>query len=182
MNSNDIQSLLISENNIHNLRYIPNDDWNVKKLLGVNIDQSQAIRFGSVFQQFIKDLVKACGGQIIEESFLDVYQKSIDETNKGKKDVDIWFTFNSKMYYFEAKTNLNLDSEKILATDKKVEDIYNYIQENNSDIEVVNGVLTCWYTFLYGRFFQNIKHSNFISGILRPDEKIRTKSLKKREV
>ena len=145
MKTIDIKSLLINEKNINLLKKRENTSWNVKRLLGTDLDQSQSIRFGNMFQDFIKSVVIAAGGEVLSQQFADVYETGNTDTNKGLKDVDIWFKFNSKMYYFEAKTNLDLDSEKSKATDNKVEDVTNWMKKNYSDTEVVSGVLSCWF-------------------------------------
>jgi hypothetical protein len=145
MNTLDIQSLLINEKNINLLNDVNSENWNIKKLLGVNITQSQAIKFGTVFQNFAKSIIHSAGGEVITQQFADINDTG-NSTNKGKKDIDIWFKFNSKIYYFECKTNLDLDSEKSKATDTKVDDITNWIKNNNEGVEVVSGVLSCWFT------------------------------------
>lgn len=141
----DIKSILINEKNINLLKKNENTSWNVKRLLNTDLDQSQSIRFGNMFQDFIKSVIVAAGGEVLSQQFADVYETGNKDTNKGLKDVDIWFKFNSKMYYFEAKTNLDLDSEKSKATDNKVEDVTNWMKKNYSDAEVVSGVLSCWF-------------------------------------
>jgi hypothetical protein len=145
MKTIDIKSLLINEKNINLLKKNENTSWNVKRLLDTDLDQSQSIRFGNMFQDFIKSVVIAAGGEVLSQQFADVYETGNTDSNKGLKDVDIWFKFNSKMYYFEAKTNLDLDSEKSKATDNKVEDVTMWMKKNYSDIEVVSGVLSCWF-------------------------------------
>ncbi len=141
----DIKNLLINEKNIKLLEKKENTSFNVKKLLGVDVDQSQSIRFGNLFQDFIKSLVTSVGGVVIDVQFLDVYETGNTKNNKGLKDMDIWFNFKNKMYYFEAKTNLDLDSEKSKATDTKISDITKSLMDNNQEVEVVAGVLSCWY-------------------------------------
>ena len=54
----DIKSLLINEKNILTLKKNKNKSWNIKRLLGVDIDQSQSVRFGNMFQNFIKSTRK----------------------------------------------------------------------------------------------------------------------------
>jgi hypothetical protein len=141
----DIKSLIINEVNINSLKDVSKDSFNIKKLLGVELTQSQSIRFGNIFQKIVKDIVKSAGGQIIPTQFADVYNVGETKQNKGKKDVDIWFKLDNKMYYFEAKTSLDLDSEKSKATDSKVLDISNWMKDNYSDCEVISGVLSCWF-------------------------------------
>lgn len=145
MKTIDIKSILINEKNINLLKKNENTSWNVKRLLDTDLDQSQSIRFGNMFQEFIKSVVIAAGGEVLSQQFADIYETGNTDTNKGLKDVDIWFKLNSKMYYFEAKTNLDLDSEKSKATDNKVEDVTNWMKKNYSDDEVVSGVLSCWF-------------------------------------
>lgn len=69
---------------------------------------------------------------------------------KTKKEIDLLFKINKTLYYFEAKTNLNLDSEKCVATDKKITNITNYLKSHIDDFKcknVVSGCITCWYSF-----------------------------------
>ena len=100
-----------------------NTDFNVKRLLNNNkLNQSQSIRFGKIFEKFIKDLIKSRGYELINEGLIDVYETG-SKTNKGKKDLDICFIKEETIYYFESKLNLNLDSEKSKATDNKISDI-----------------------------------------------------------
>ena len=56
-------------------------------------------------------------------------------TGKGKKDMDCCFTLINKdgyVYYFEIKTNLNLDTEKSKATIEKVKKITTCLEESES--------------------------------------------------
>lgn len=146
MKSIDLKSLLITEKNIELLKKNEKDAWNVKRLLGVDLSQSQSIRFGNMFQNFIKSIIVEAGGEVLSQQFADIYGVGETKTNKGQKDVDVWFNFKGKMYYFEAKTNLDLDSEKSKATDQKVEAISNWMKINYPNDEVVSGILSCWYT------------------------------------
>ena len=146
----DIKSIIINESNISYLSDIGGDSFNIKKLLGVNLTQSQAIKFGNMFQNMIKDIIKSAGGEVLSQQFADVYGVGDSKSNKGQKDVDIWFTLNNKMYYFEAKTNLDLDSEKSKATDNKVRAIAEWMKSNYPNYEIISGVLSCWYTKEFG--------------------------------
>lgn len=140
----DLNSIVINEKNISQLKNVHNDSYNIKKLLGVQLTQSQSIKFGTIFQNIVKDIVKAAGGEVLTQQFADVYGTG-SKSNKGKKDVDIWFKFRDKIYYFEAKTNLDLDSEKSKATDSKVDLISKWMSQNHPGVEVVSGVLSCWW-------------------------------------
>lgn len=164
----DIKSLLINEKNILLLKKNENTSWNIKKLLNVDIDQSQSIRFGNMFQDFIKSIIISAGGEVISQQFADVYETGNTGKNKGLKDIDIWFKLNSKMYYFEAKTNLDLDSEKSKATDSKVEAVTNWMKKTYPDIEVISGVLSCWFKKEAGLSvkIKNIFYMNDLFNIL----------------
>jgi hypothetical protein len=122
-----------------------NTDFNVKKLLNNNkLDQSQSIRFGKIFENFIKSLIKSKGYKLINEELIDVYGTG-SKTNKGKKDLDICFIKDDNIFYFESKLNLNLDSEKSKATDDKISEITDYLITENKDVSVFSGLITCWW-------------------------------------
>lgn len=134
----EIKNLLITEKNIGILKNKENKIYNIKKLLGNNnLTQSQSIRFGNVFQDFIINIAKKYGAVIH-------YNEKIIKIGKKNKDVDVCFTFKGVTYYFECKTNLNLDSEKSKSTDEKVEYIHNFIKSEHNNL--ISGVLTCWYS------------------------------------
>jgi hypothetical protein len=141
----DIKDLLINEKNISLLDKKENTSFNIKKLLKTDVDQSQSIRFGNLFQNWIKDVIRLSGGEIIDIQFIDVYETGNTKTNKGLKDMDILFSLNNKMFYYEAKTNLDLDSEKCKETDRKINDISNHLIKNYNNKEIHSGVLSCWY-------------------------------------
>ena len=146
MKSIDLKSLLITEKNIDLLKKNDQLAWNIKRLLDVDIDQSQSIRFGNMFQNFIKSVVIEAGGNVLTQQFADIYGVGETKSNKGQNDVDSWFNYGDKMYYFEAKTNLDLDSEKSKATDQKVSAISDWMKITYPDCEVVFGILSCWFT------------------------------------
>lgn len=152
MNSHvSLENLLITKENIERLKPKPEKDYNVKLLLGVdNLSQSQCIRAGTTFQELIEKIANSQGAKVHEEKFFDIYNRNTDSKikTKGKKDVDVLFTFRNILYYFECKMNLNLDSEKAKATDKKIDDIYDFLEKKKSDFgcqQVVAGVCNVWY-------------------------------------
>ena len=145
MNISDVRTLILNEKNISHLKEVEDNSFNIKKLLGTKLTQSQSIKFGNIFQTIIKDIVKSKGGEVLTQKFADVYGVGETKLNKGHKDIDIWFLLDGKMYYFEAKTNLDLDSEKSKATDTKVEDITQWMKNNYVDYEIYSGVLSCWW-------------------------------------
>jgi hypothetical protein len=136
---------LLTENNFKLMKEKPNNSFNVSKLLGTKLKHRQSINFGTVFQNFVRDLIKNCNGNLMELKYVDIYNVGNTSSNKGKKDIDLFFTLDNVMYYFEQKVNLDLDSEKSKATDKKVEDIAKWIKRNYPNYELHYGVLTVWY-------------------------------------
>lgn len=137
--------MLINQSNIDIMSVKNSDDFNVKRLLNnPNLTQSQSICFGTVFENFVKNLITNKGLSLREEKLVDV-RLTGTTTNKGKKDIDISFVKDGVVYYFECKLNLDLDSEKSKATDDKVGLIREFIQSENPDRNVKSGVLTGWY-------------------------------------
>jgi hypothetical protein len=140
-----MRDLLLNEDNIKLMSVKENTDFNVKRLLNNNkLDQSQSIRFGKIFENFIKSLIKSKGYELINEELIDVYRTG-SETNKGKKDLDICFIKDDNIFYFESKLNLNLDSEKSKTTDDKISEITDYLITENKDVNVISGLITCWW-------------------------------------
>lgn len=153
-----MKEFLINNENVELMSVKENTDFNVKRLLNNNkLDQSQSIRFGKIFEKFIKDLIKSKGYELINEELVDVYGTG-SKTNKGKKDLDICFKIGSSpiatrwislkentIFYFESKLNLNLDSEKSKATDDKITNIKEYLIQENKENDVFSGLITCWW-------------------------------------
>jgi hypothetical protein len=145
MRNKILEESLLTENNFKLMKEKSISSFNVSKLLGVPLKHSQSVIFGTVFQNFVRNLIEKCDGIIMELKYADIYNVGDTSLNEGKKDVDLFFKFDNKMYYFEQKVNLDLDSEKSKATNKKVEDIAKWIKTNYPNIELHYGVLTVWY-------------------------------------
>ena len=140
-----MNNLLINDEHIKSMSEKKNDDFNVKKLLNnFELTQSQSIRFGKVFESFVKNLVKSKNLKLINEELVDVFNTG-SKTNKGKKDIDICFIKDDTIFYFECKINLKLDSEKSKVTDDKVCNITNFLINENKSSKVFSGILTGWY-------------------------------------
>jgi hypothetical protein len=140
----NIRNLLICEKNIDYMSKKFDNSWNIKRLLGIDLDQSQSIRFGNLFQDWLKQIASMSGAIVSDVQFLDIFSTG-ETSNRGKKDADIIFTISKDMYYFEVKTNLNLDSEKSKATDLKIHKITQWLSRNNPDYRVRGFALTCWF-------------------------------------
>lgn len=145
-----IKNIIINDKNLNKMMLTikKNNEYNIKKLLGVSLlTQSQSIKFGKVFEQIVKDIASNAGAEIIYEQFFDVYNTGSKKI-KGKKDADCLIKYNNILYYFECKTNCNLNSEKSSETDKKIKDIKNYFNhqlEKYKCNNLITGCVTCWY-------------------------------------
>lgn len=140
-----MRNLLINDENVKSMGVKENSDFNVKRLLNNNkLTQSQSIKFGKIFEKFLKDLIKSEGYKLIHEEYVDVYGTGTT-TNKNKKDLDICFIKGDTIFYFESKLNLNLDSEKLKATDNKILQITEYLKKENKEMKVFSGLVTSWF-------------------------------------
>ncbi len=131
-----LKNCLLTDDNINKMQKKLTKHKNISVLLGTELNQSQNIKFGKVFEQFIKNVVNVVKGEVIDIHFIDM-------PNGKVKDVDILFELNDVVYYFEVKCNLNLDSEKSKVTDQKIIKITNQLSKKYDNI--VSGCLTCWF-------------------------------------
>jgi len=69
----DIKSIVINEENINGLQDKNDDSFNIKKLLGVSLTQSQSIKFGNTFQNIIKDIATSVGAEVLTQQFADFF-------------------------------------------------------------------------------------------------------------
>jgi len=134
-----LEKCLITKEHIDNMNHIPKKkNKNLGDLLGKQITQSQSVKFGKIFESFIKN--------ILIQLDINVFNVNLIEMNieKNKKDVDLLFELGDTIYYFELKCNLNLDSEKFKVTDDKIQKIkYQLHQQYNKPVE--GYCMTCWY-------------------------------------
>jgi len=142
-----LEKVVLNEANIKALTNKKSDDYNISKLLGIKLTQSQSIRFGKKFEKIVGDLILlAKDTELEEKTILDIYELNDKNSikTKGKKNVDMIFKKNNKRYYFELKTNMNLDSEKSKITDEKIKQVTNYFEKKYNE-KIISGCLTCWY-------------------------------------
>lgn len=76
--------------------------------------QSIMIKIGNIFEEVINDYIKDVIKKNSQFSFLRF---------KCKKQIDLVFKKNKTIYYFEIKSNINLDTEKTIKTKDKLEEI-----------------------------------------------------------
>ena len=84
-------------------------------------EQSLSIKMGKVGEEMIKKIIN----ETPNLTLLDCGVQCIDQVSGKKKDLDlIWVNTNTKtLHYREAKSNIELDSEKLPATINKIEEI-----------------------------------------------------------
>lgn len=161
----NIEKLLINEENIKYMTLKENKDFNVKKLLNNNLlTQSFSIKFGILFERFIKSIIRTKGYKLINEELQDVFETGT-KTNKGKKDIDICFIKGDTIFYFESKLNLNLDSEKSKATDQKVNHITKFLTKVNDGYKIYSGLITCWWEREEGMSITTKTHLLFMKDL-----------------
>ena len=118
--------------------------------------QSINIKFGHFGEALAKEMIKVnphlellrCGIQLV------------DETRKTKKDIDlIWVDTTRKIIYIrEAKGNIELDTEKLPATFKKITDnLMPFVQNKYPDYAVNAGILN-WSVYTRDELSKGLSH------------------------
>lgn len=145
---NSFSKIVLTDKNIKALqKKQKKQSFSIKTLLGLDtLTQSQSIRFGHVFEDILKDSLTYNNIEVLDTRFL--YLETKGDSKRKKTEADLLFRFNKTLYYFESKTNLNLDSEKCVATDKKINDITNHLISHMKEFKcdnIISGCITCWY-------------------------------------
>lgn len=100
--------------------------------------QSISIKMGKIGEEMVKKIIN-------EHPSLELLEcgvRCIDPKTKKKKDVDLFWKDEKtkKIYYREAKGNLQLDSEKLPATIDKINEIINYIKLQYPNYSIDTGL------------------------------------------
>ena len=125
--------------------------FQIKDLFQVELSQSQSIQAGKKIEFFINDVLHKTPNvkcHTTESIWIDTEtnRTQIGGNPKGMKDVDILFEYNKKSYYLELKSNLDLDTEKVLATTNKVKLITDSLNKNGGYGRVESKILSpFWY-------------------------------------
>tara|TARA_B110000902_G_scaffold210498_1_gene240683 strand:+ start:568 stop:1206 length:639 start_codon:yes stop_codon:yes gene_type:complete len=125
--------------------------YNIKDLFQVELSQSQSIQVGKKIEFFINEVLHKTPNvkcHTTESIWIDTETNRIQigGNSKGLKDVDILFEYNKKSYYLELKSNLDLDTEKVIATTNKVKLITDSLNKNGGYGEVESKILSpFWY-------------------------------------
>jgi len=139
--------------------------YNIKDLFQVELSQSQSIQVGKKIEFFINEVLHKTPNvkcHTTESIWIDTETNRIQigGNSKGLKDVDILFEYNKKSYYLELKSNLDLDTEKVIATTNKVKLITDSLNKNGGYGEVESKILSpFWY-----------KNSSIVNPF--PDDKV----------
>lgn len=135
--------------------------YNIKRLLGRDrLTQSQCIKFGNIYESSLNIAL------IDSKSGLKLLKiKLVEPKKKGKKiQIDLIFELNNELYYFELKTNLNLDSEKSKATNKKLEKLTKHFNLDLSKYDKIHiNMLSCWWKKEPGMKITTNKNVYFMS-------------------
>lgn len=101
-----------------------------------DLPHSDKIRSGNLIQGFIKGLVESSPlkAELIKDNMIKT------PTSK-KKEADVLFKLNVRIYYREIKTNTNLDSEKSPATLEKIAAIRDGLKNLYPNIDIDEGFL-----------------------------------------
>jgi len=119
-------------------------------------EQSISIKFGTLGERIAKEMIASnpelellvCGVQVI------------DEKNKKKKDIDLIWANHAmrKIYIREAKGNIELDTEKLPATFKKItDDLLPFVKEKYIDYEIDVGILN-WSVYTRSELSNGLNH------------------------
>lgn len=140
---------------IHNTHNIIKPNINkingsIKELVDVQLTQSQLIRLGLCLEKSIVDILKTI--------------HSVEVMNVKKLDniqLDLLFKYNGIIYYFEIKSNINLDSEKCDKVRNKISRVKQLLFEKYR-CRIISGVLC-----LRFHNFNHISRKKFIKPMLR---------------
>jgi hypothetical protein len=105
-------------------------------LVSRKLSQSDCIKLGHGFEKCLHDVIKKHNNKELE----DIKPKN----SKNKKEKDHLFKdeVNKVIYYAELKSNLNLDTEKSVATYKKCQDIEKELTEQYPEYTIIMKLLS----------------------------------------
>ena len=162
MEMSKFRAALFSSENIDKMNEVNSKIvYNLKRLLGNDtLTQSQCIKFGNIFESSLNAAL------IDSESGLTLLEiKLVTPSEKGKKiQIDLIFELKNQLYYFELKTNLNLDSEKSKATNKKIDKLTKHFNLDLSKYDKIHtNILNCWWKKEKGMNITTNKNVYFMS-------------------
>lgn len=122
-------------------------NYNTKKLLGVELNQSESIRFGRVLEVIVKEITKLYSNstEIVDINLIKTESIFSCEVEQDKQ-IDLLVKTQNNYYYLESKVNCELDTEKWPATIQKIDKVSEAIQ-NYFNCECIGKILTPWYRY-----------------------------------
>lgn len=146
-------------NGIHKSR--PKLQYGIKEFLGnTNISQSQSIRFGNYLEKYLQEAI------INSPNITDLNINNVVVGGK-KIQMDIRFLYKDKVYYYELKTNLNLDTEKSSKTIEKINLVKEKLSELYTNHEVFVSILSPWYKYENNMSIKiDLSHITFMGDFL----------------
>lgn len=119
--------------NIKKIKYVEKGSLNHLFFGNIISIHSLNVKLGFFGEKFIKKL--------LELNNIEILEHKLQKINNEKIDIDLLFKYNNIIYYFELKSNLNLDSEKIKATICKCKKIEYFLQKKYPENNIKTGIL-----------------------------------------
>lgn len=123
-----------------------------------------------LFNRFSQQSLNIRVGNVIEKSWKE-WLNNIDGVELGNygnienHQIDLLFFYNGECYYLESKNNINLDTEKTMATYNKVMFIYECLQSMFTDYKIYAKVLcNRYHSFKYMQHFKKPFDENILFG------------------
>ena len=125
-------------NKVSNINYKRKETGSLSELVFPSSPNSFLIKIGGILENCFNEYAESR----TERNLKNYIKQHIYNFFGKNRDLDIIFEFNGKIYYFEVKSNLNLDTEKSKATADKVNEIGHFLEEFFPEKEIVYGVLS----------------------------------------
>ena len=136
MNFNLFENILIK--NIETIKYtIPKETGSLLELLDLPSSQSIVIKIGNIIEKSINEFI---------ENFNRVTNlKNIHGDMINFRQIDTLFKYKKKVYYFEIKSNMNMDTEKSLQCKHKIEIVNTFLKKHYKNCDVISKFLSVRY-------------------------------------
>ena len=106
--------------------------WLLEQKENISSQQSLHIKVGKGFEPWFKFVVEDCGLELLPDGII--------ENVIGNKSKDIDFLFKNEkekiIFYRELKSNLHLDTEKVVATCTKIKKVKEYLSKRHPGYEI----------------------------------------------
>ena len=156
MNFNLFKNILIK--NIETIKYtIPKETGSLLELLNLPSSQSTVIKIGNIIEKSINEFI---------ENFNGVTNlKNIHGDMINFRQIDTLFKYKKKVYYFEIKSNMNMDTEKSLQCKHKIEIVNTFLKKHYKNFDVISKFLSVRYPNAEEvKYFKNPIEKHMIYG------------------